>query len=165
MDLSKVISMDRKEYYMKQAIEVAKQALLYDEVPVGAIIVKDNKIIGTGYNTRELTQISTHHAEIIAINEACQNIGSWRLEECEMYVTLEPCIMCVGSLILSRIKKVYFGAYDPKSGSVVSVNQVLDHKKYNHVVEYEGGVLEETCSNLLKDFFRKLRKQKILDKK
>ena len=148
-----------KEFYMKRAIEAAKEALKYNEVPVGAIIVKNDEIIATAFNTRETTQISTHHAEIIAINKACEALGTWRLENCVMYVTLEPCIMCVGSLILSRIKKVYFGAYDPKSGSVVSVNQILDHKKYNHVVDYEGGVLEEPCSNLLKDFFKALRKK------
>ena len=155
--------MNNNNEYMKLAIEEALKAQAINEVPVGAIIIKDNKIIGRGYNTREQSQISTKHAEIIAIEEACQTIGTWRLEDCIMYVTLEPCIMCSGSLILSRIKKVYFGAYDPKSGSVVSVNNVLDNKKYNHVVEYEGGLLEEECSALLTNFFRKLRKKKSLD--
>jgi len=150
---------NKREFYMQQAIEVAKNALEYKEVPVGAIIVKDDIIIATAFNTRETTQISTHHAEIIAINKACEALGTWRLEDCDMYVTLEPCIMCVGSLILSRLRKVYFGAYDPKSGSVVSVNQILDHKKYNHVVEYEGGILEDACSSILKDFFKTLRRK------
>lgn len=152
------------EKYMQEAIEVAKEALAFDEVPVGAIIVKNGEIIATGFNTRESKQISTHHAEIKAINEACEKLGTWRLDDCEMYVTLEPCIMCAGALILSRIKKVYFGAYDPKGGAVVSVDRILDQKKYNHQVEYVGGILEAECAKLLTDFFAALRiKKKMLD--
>ncbi|MDF2699083.1 MAG: cytidine/deoxycytidylate deaminase family protein zinc-binding protein [Haloplasmataceae bacterium] len=145
------------EFFMNEAIIEAKKALQYDEVPVGAIIAKDGEIIARSHNTRETTQVSTNHAEIIAINKACEILKTWRLEGCEMYVTLEPCIMCAGSLILSRIEKVYFGAFDPKSGSIVSVANVLDNKKYNHNVIYQGGILEEECSSLLKDFFKKLR--------
>lgn len=152
--------METKEFYMKEAIKTAKEALKYDEVPVGAIIVHEGEIIARGFNTRETKQISTHHAEIKAIEEACRVLGTWRLEECEMYVTLEPCVMCAGTLILSRLKKVYFGATDPKAGAVVSVERLLDEKKYNHQVQYEGGILEEECSLLLKDFFRNLRKRK-----
>lgn len=149
--------------WMKEAIEVAKEALNYDEVPVGAVIVYKDEVIARGFNTRETHQISTHHAEIKAIEEACKYLGTWRLEDCELYVTLEPCVMCTGTLILSRIKKVFFGAYDPKAGAVTSVDQLLDEKKYNHVVEYEGGILEEECSQLLKEFFKKLRQKKSLD--
>lgn len=157
------MSMETKEYYMREAIEAAKEALLYDEVPVGAIIVHQDRIIARAFNTRETKQLATHHAEIKAIEEACRVLGSWRLDECELYVTLEPCVMCAGALILSRLRKVYFGASDPKAGAVVSVERLLDEKKYNHKVNYEGGILEEECSLLLKNFFRKLRKKKSLD--
>jgi tRNA(adenine34) deaminase len=149
-----------KEYFMKEAIEEARKAIEIDEVPVGAVIVKDNKIIARAHNTREVTQVSINHAEILVIQKACEELKTWRLEECELYVTLEPCIMCAGSLILSRIKKVYFGAYDPKSGSVGSVINILDNNQYNHKVEYEGGILLEECSFLLKEFFRSLRNRK-----
>lgn len=155
--------METKEYYMREALKAAQEALLFDEVPVGAVIVYKGEIIARGFNTRETSQIATHHAEIKAIEEACRYLGSWRLDECEMYVTLEPCMMCAGALILSRIKKVYIGAIDPKAGAVVSVERLLDEKKYNHKVEYEYGILEEECSLLLKEFFRNLRKRKNLE--
>jgi len=145
---------------MNEAIIEAKKAYQIGEVPVGAIIVKDNEIIARGHNLRQSTQISTHHAEIIAINEACQQLGTWRLIDCELYVTLEPCIMCAGALILSRIQKVYFGASDPKFGSVVSITRTLDIEKYNHQVLYEGGLLEDACSQILIDFFKSIRQTK-----
>jgi tRNA(adenine34) deaminase len=152
--------MDKKEMYMQEAIVEALKAKAIDEVPVGAIIVKDGEIIARAHNTRETEQISTHHAEILALNEACKQLGTWRLEGCDLYVTLEPCIMCAGSLILSRVQRVIFGASDPKAGAVVSVDQILDHNHYNHSVSYEGGILESECSTLLKEFFSNLRKRK-----
>lgn len=147
-------------YYMNEAIIEAKKALEHDEVPVGAIIVYDGEIIARAHNMREIHKMATHHAEIIAINEACKVLKTWKLVDCIMYVTLEPCIMCTGALILSRIKKVVFGAFDPKSGSVVSVNRVLDHEKYNHRVLYQGGVLNDECGQLLTGFFKQLRSKK-----
>ncbi|QVK17844.1 tRNA adenosine(34) deaminase TadA [Mycoplasmatota bacterium] len=144
-------------YFMKEAIEEAKKAYALGEVPVGAVIVKDDEIIARAHNLRESTQYATHHAEIIAINEACRKLNTWRLNDCDLYVTLEPCMMCAGALILSRINKVYFGASDPKFGSVVSVTRVLDIKKYNHQVLYEGGILGEACAGILKEFFKSLR--------
>ncbi len=151
---------DKKLYFMQEALIEAKKAFVLDEVPVGVVIVKDNEIIARAHNLRETTQNSTHHAEILAINEACQKLNTWRLIDCEMYVTLEPCIMCAGALILSRIDKVYFGATDPKSGSIISVTHILDIEKYNHKVLYDGGILEEECSKLLKDFFKRIRQTK-----
>jgi len=144
---------------MKEALKEAKIAYSLQEIPVGAIIVCNSRIIARAHNRKEELQDPTAHAEILALQKATRYLGTWHLENATLYVTLEPCIMCVGSLILSRLRKVYFGAYDPKSGSVVSVNQILDHKKYNHVVEYEGGILEDACSSILKDFFKTLRRK------
>ncbi len=156
-----VIQMDVNHiYYMKEALKEAKKAYELGEVPVGAVIVKNNQIIARSHNMRETTQDATHHAEIIAINKACDKLNSWRLTDCILYVTLEPCLMCAGALVLSRIKKVVFGAYDPKFGSVASITNVLDIKKYNHQVLYEGGILEEECKAVLKCFFKRLRQIK-----
>ena len=151
------------EYYMNEALKEAKKAQRMDEVPVGAVIVHDGEIIARAYNTRETRQVSTHHAEIKAIEDACKHLGTWRLEKCTLYVTLEPCVMCAGALILSRVEQVIFGAYDPKAGAVVSVDQLLREKKYNHKVNYQGGVLEEESATLLKGFFKALRVNKPLD--
>lgn len=153
-----------KTYYMKEAIKEAKKAYNIGEVPVGCVIVKDEEIIARSHNLRETTQNSTMHAEIIAINEACKKLNSWRLNDCDIYVTLEPCAMCTGALILSRINKVVFGASDPKFGSIVSLVKLLDVEKYNHKVDYESGVLEADCVNLLKQFFQSLRQEKKIDK-
>ncbi len=151
---------DEKTYFMNEALKEAKKAYDLGEVPVGVVIVKDKEIIARAYNTRESTQNATNHAEIVAINEACKFLGTWRLIDCDMYVTLEPCVMCAGALILSRIRKVFFGASDPKFGSVVSITNILDIEKYNHRVIYEGGILEDKCSSLLKQFFKSLRETK-----
>ncbi len=148
--------MEKQEYFMKKAIEQAKKAALVGEVPVGAVIVKDGKIISRGKNQRENTKNALKHAEIIAIDKACKKLGGWRLEDCEMYVTLEPCPMCAGAIINSRIKRVIFGAYDYKAGSVNSVIKLFD-LPYNHKPETVGGVLQEECSGLLSDFFYNLR--------
>ena len=145
-----------KKDFMYKALILAKQAAEMGEVPVGAVIVKDGKIIATGKNERETKQNALSHAEIEAINNACKALGSWRLDGCEMYVTLEPCPMCAGAIINSRIKTLVFGAYDPKAGSIDSVVNLCDYP-YNHKPEVYGGICEDECLKVLKDFFEKLR--------
>lgn len=149
-----------KEKYMGLALKEALKAEKKDEVPIGAIIVLDGKIIAKGYNQTENTQIATKHAEIVAIEKACKKLKSWRLDGAEIYVTLEPCPMCAGAIVNARIKKVYFGAYELKSGSAVSKFNVLSESGLNHKVEFEGGVLKDECSNLLKSYFKRKRAQK-----
>lgn len=149
-----------EEKWMKEAIKQAVKAQQIDEVPIGCVIVKDNKIISRGYNKREISQQSIAHAEIIAIQKACKKLNTWRLEDCELYVTLEPCPMCAGAIIQSRIQKVVFGAYDPKGGSVQTCTQLFNIKEYNHHPEYIGGILEDDCSLLLKNFFKQKRYKK-----
>lgn len=145
--------------FMKRAFELAQISALEGEVPVGAVVVKDNIIVGEGRNRRELGKNALYHAETEAIDCACKELGGWRLWQCEMYVTLEPCPMCAGAIINSRIKRVTFGAYDKKAGSFGSVVNFND-LPYNHKPEIIGGVDEEACSALLTDFFRKLRSVK-----
>ena len=149
-----------KEYYMKQALKEAKKAFDKDEVPIGAVIVKNDKIIAKAYNIKETKNDTTKHAEIIAIQKASKKIGAWRLNECELYTTLEPCPMCAGAIINSRIKKIYIGTKDEKTGAAGSVLNLFEDYKFNHKVEIEYGILEEKCSNILKEFFKKLRKTK-----
>lgn len=149
-----------KEEWMRVAIEEAKKAEALAEVPIGAIVVHQGQIIGRGHNLRETTQNATTHAEMIAIQEACKAIGSWRLEETQLYVTLEPCPMCSGAMILSRVKEVYFGAYDPKGGTAGTLMNLLEDERFNHQAEVEGGILEEECGELLSMFFRNLRAKK-----
>ncbi|MFA1819585.1 tRNA adenosine(34) deaminase TadA [Virgibacillus oceani] len=148
------------EKYMQIAIEQAKEALKYDEVPIGAIIVYEDNIIGTGYNLRETSQTTLSHAELIAIQMANEKIGSWRLEDCILYVTLEPCPMCAGAILQSRIKRVVYGAPDPKAGSVHSLMNLLEDKRFNHQAEVTSGVLDKECGELLKDFFKELRERR-----
>jgi tRNA(adenine34) deaminase len=143
---------------MKAALKEAQKAYAIGEVPVGCVIVKDDKIIARGYNKREKNQNVTDHAEIITINKACKKIGSWRLEDCDIYVTLEPCPMCSGAIIQSRIKNLYFGAYDLKTGAAGSVFNLFDYP-FNHKVCVTGSILEEECSSIIKDFFKELRKK------
>ena len=143
--------------FMQAAINEAKIAAKNNEVPVGAVIVKDGKIIAKGRNMREEKQNALSHAEIEAINNACKTLKSWRLDGCEMYVTLEPCPMCTGAIINSRIKTLVFGAYDSKAGSVDSVINLCDYP-YNHKAEVYGGICEDECLKILKDFFGDLRK-------
>ena len=162
MDEQKV---QEKEYWMRLAIEEAKKAHGLEEVPIGAIVVLDNEVIGRGYNLRETTQDATTHAEMIAIREACQKVGSWRLEEAQLYVTLEPCPMCSGAMILSRVKEVYFGAFDPKGGTAGTLMNLLEDERFNHQAFVEGGILEEDRGKLLTDFFRELRARKKKAKK
>ena len=144
---------------MKKAIALAMESEKEGEVPVGAVIVKDGKIIATGRNRRETEKNALCHAEIEAINNACKKLGGWRLFGCDLYVTLEPCPMCAGAIINSRIKTVYFGAYDNKAGSFGSVSD-FNRIPYNHKPEIIEGVMEEECSKLLSDFFKKLRDKK-----
>lgn len=147
---------------MKEALKQAQKAYDKLEVPVGAVIVKDGKIIAKAYNQKEDKKDTTNHAEILAIKKASKKLDSWRLLDCDMYVTLEPCSMCAGALIQSRIRKVYIGASDEKTGACGSVLNLLEDFKFNHKVEIEKGVLKEECENLLKKFFKELR---ILKKK
>ena len=152
--------MDSKEKFMKEALKEAKKAYEKLEVPVGAVIVKDGKIIARGHNLKETKKDTTKHAEIIAIEKASKKLGAWRLLDCEMYVTLEPCSMCAGAMINSRIKKLYIGALDEKTGAVGSVLNLLEDYKFNHNIEVEKGILKEDCEKILKDFFKDLRKIK-----
>lgn len=144
------------EFYMNIAIELANNAAIIKEVPVGAIVVKNGEIIGKGYNRRESGKCSVWHAEIEAINSACKNVGSWRLHDCELYVTLEPCPMCAGAIINSRIKRVIFGASDPKAGAFGSI---MDMNSFglNHKAKVTPGVLKGECSCMLTNFFKNLR--------
>ncbi len=149
-----------KEKFMKEALKQARKAYDKLEVPVGAVIVKDGKIIARAYNQKEEKNDTTNHAEILAIKKASKKLGSWRLIDCDMYVTLEPCSMCAGALIQSRIRKVYIGATDPKTGACGSILNLLQDYKFNHKVEVETGVLQDDCESILKDFFKKLREIK-----
>lgn len=142
---------------MQKALEQAEIAAKKEEVPIGAIVVFQEQIIGYGYNQRELQQNALGHAELIALNQACQNLGQWRLIDCDLYVTIEPCPMCAGALINSRIRQVYFGANDPKAGAIVSLEHLLDNPKFNHRVAYQGGVLKMQSQQIIKDFFRAIR--------
>lgn len=144
---------------MREALRLAKTAADMGEVPVGAVIVRNGEIIATGINRREICKNALCHAEIEAINNACEKLGGWRLPGCEIYVTLEPCPMCAGAIINSRIEKVYFGAYDKKAGSVRSLVRLFD-LPYNHIPEVMGGILEEECAAVLSEFFKKLRSKK-----
>ncbi|MGV3467139.1 MAG: tRNA adenosine(34) deaminase TadA [Heyndrickxia sp.] len=142
------------EHFMRLALEEAKKAARINEVPIGAVIVLDNEVVGSAYNLRETTQDATTHAEILAIQEACNRVGSWRLENAVLYVTLEPCPMCSGAIILSRIKRVVFGASDPKAGCVGSLMNLLDDKRFNHQCEVTSGILAKECGEMLSAFFR-----------
>ncbi|MDD6485020.1 MAG: tRNA adenosine(34) deaminase TadA [Clostridiales bacterium] len=148
------------EKFMKEAIKRAKKAADMGETPVGAIIVRDGKIIASGYNRRETKKNALLHAEITAIDRACKKLGGWRLIGCDMYVTLEPCPMCAGAIINSRIENLYFGAFDKKAGCAGSVKNLFEPGIFNHNVNVEGGILEEECRGLLTDFFRNLRRKK-----
>ncbi len=147
--------------YMSRALELAREAYEEGEVPVGAVVVKRStgEIVGEGRNMREKAKNALAHAELMAIDMACRTLGGWRLPDCAIYVTLEPCPMCCGAIINSRIDQVYFGAYDPKSGSAESVQKMFS-LPYNYRPEVIGGVMEEECSGILTQFFRDLRKSK-----
>lgn len=149
-----------EERYMRQAIKQAMKAQEKDEVPIGCVIVKDDKIIARGYNLRQSKQQAYAHAEMIAIQKACKKLKSWRLEDCELYVTLEPCPMCAGAILQSRIKRVVYGAKDPKGGCVESCMRMYETKGFNHYPDVQSGILENECATLLKDFFKAKREKK-----
>lgn len=146
------------EDYMEMALAEARQAELMDEVPIGAIVVYHGKVIGAGHNMRERFQNAAYHAELLAIMEACEYLGSWRLEECDLYVTLEPCMMCSGAIMNSRIRTLYYGAKNPKAGTVESLYHLLSDSRFNHQVEIRSGIKENECQQLLKQFFKRVRK-------
>ena len=152
-----------QERYMKLAIKQAEKALLEDEVPIGAVIVKDGKIIAKAHNKMEKTQLATAHAEILAINKACKKLNSWRLDGAQMFVTIEPCAMCAGAIVNARIEKVYFGAFEKKSGCAQSKYSVLSDSGLNHKTEFVGGIEEQICANLIKNYFKDKRLRKSLD--
>ncbi len=146
-----------KEKYMKMAIVQAKKAERLDEVPIGCVIVHDGMVVGRGYNRRNIDRNTLSHAELNAIKKASRKLGDWRLDDCEMYVTTEPCQMCAGAIVQARIKKVYIGCMNPKAGCAGSILNLLQVDKFNHQVEIESGILKDECSSLLTSFFRKLR--------
>ena len=157
--------MTEDERYMKEAIRQARKAEALDEVPIGCVIVYDGRIIARGYNRRNTDKNTLSHAELNAIRKASKKLGDWRLEGCTMYVTLEPCQMCAGALVQSRIDRVVIGSMNPKAGCAGSVLNLLEMDGFNHKVEVEQGVLQEECSSMLSDFFRELREKKKMLKK
>ena len=157
-EILKTRAKDEHELFMLQAVKEAYKAYDIEECPIGAVVVKDGKVIARAHNLRISKQDAIAHAEVLAIRKACKKLNSWRLIDCDLYVTLEPCTMCSGAIVQSRIRKVYFGAYEPKSGAVVSCNDIFEVSHgHNHKVDFEGGILEEECAALMKAFFKKLR--------
>lgn len=148
------------EWYMQRALDEAEKARQKDESPVGAVIVKDGRVIARGHNEKELKNDATLHAEMTAIRKASKKLGTWRLTGCDMYVTLEPCPMCAGAIVQSRIKRVFIGAQDPKAGAGGSVINVLQVNGFNHKAETVFGIMEDQCSEILTNFFRELRSRK-----
>lgn len=147
------------EMFMEEAIAEAEKAACKGEVPIGAVIVREGKVIARGHNMREQIQQTTAHAEMIAIKEACELVNSWRLEECTLYVTLEPCPMCAGAIVQSRMKRVVYGAADLKAGCCGTLMNLLDEPRFNHQVPFTSGVLGDRSSLMLKTFFKELRKK------
>lgn len=148
--------MEEKFFFMKQALKEAQKAYSKGEVPIGAIIVKEGKIISRGHNLKETKKDTVKHAEIIAIEKASKKLDSWRLKDCDVYITMEPCPMCMGAIINSRIRKIYFGVCDLKAGACGSVLDLTKYK-FNHIPEYEKGILEDECKDILQKFFKELR--------
>ena len=146
--------MSSDKVYMSQALELAKQAAKAGEVPVGAIVVADNQIIGQGYNRSITNYDPTAHAEIVAIRDAAKFTGNYRLVDCDLYVTIEPCAMFVGAMVHARIRRVIFGALEPRAGALVSQLKLMDKSYFNHSIEWQSGVLERDCAALIKDFFK-----------
>ena len=151
--------MNQNEKYMREAIRQAKKAYALGEVPIGCVIEYDGKIIGRGYNRRTIDKNTLAHAELMAIKKASKKMGDWRLEDCTMYVTLEPCQMCSGAIVQSRMKKVVIGCMNPKAGCAGSILNLLQMEAFNHQVELEIGVLGDECSQMMKQFFRELREK------
>lgn len=158
-----MMTMETDVYYMKQAVSRAKAAAKAGEVPIGAVLVKDGEVIASGRNMKENKKHALLHAELLAIDRGCKKLGAWRLEDCTLYVTMEPCPMCAGAIINSRIKRVVFGCYDKKAGVYGSVMDLQEYP-FNHYYEVTGGVMEEECARLLSDFFASLRLKKQAEK-
>ncbi|MGG2067700.1 MULTISPECIES: tRNA adenosine(34) deaminase TadA [unclassified Bacillus (in: firmicutes)] len=156
--------MEEDIYFMKLAIEEAKKAEEIQEVPIGAVVVVDGEVVSRAHNLRETEQRSIAHAELLAIDDACKKLGTWRLENATLYVTLEPCPMCAGAIVLSRVKRVVYGASDPKGGCAGTLMNLLTEERFNHQSEVVVGVLEEECGALLTNFFRELRKKRKKEK-
>lgn len=154
-----------KEFYMQEALKEAQKAKAIAEVPIGAVIVKNGEVIGRGYNQRETTNRAISHAEVLAIEEANQQLNNWRLEECALFVTVEPCVMCSGAIVQSRIPYVYYGASDYKGGTAGTLMNLLEEERFNHQSTVEAGVLQTECSDLLTSFFRELRAKRKENKK
>ena len=142
---------------MRLALREAERALEHDDVPIGAVVVHDGEVIGAGHNERELREDPTAHAEVIALREAAKHLGTWRVLDSVLYVTLEPCVMCAGAIVLARVPRVVYGTEDPKAGAVTSVAELLDHPQLNHRPEHAGGLLRDECADLLTAFFRSRR--------
>ena len=149
-----------QEKFMQEALKEARKAYKKLEIPVGAVIVRDGEIIAKAHNIKEEKKDTTKHAEILAIQKASKKLGTWRLNDCEMYVTLEPCPMCAGAIIQARLKKIYIGTMDEKTGACGSVLNLLEDYKFNHIVEVENGIMKQECESMLKEFFVKLREYK-----
>lgn len=154
------VEQQNHEQFMRLAIEEAKKAMAIGEVPIGAVVVRDGEVVGRGYNLRETRKDPTLHAEMIAIREASERLGGWRLIGCSLYVTLEPCPMCAGAIVQGRIEQVVYGADDPKAGCAGTLMNLLAEPRFNHQVPVVPNVLQEECGQLLKDFFRALRSRK-----
>lgn len=151
----------REEKFMKEAVRQAKKALALGEVPIGCVIVHNDKIIGRGYNRRITDKNTLSHAELNAIRKASKTLGDWRLDDCEMFITLEPCQMCSGAIVQSRIKKVYIGTMNPKAGCAGSILNLLQIPEFNHQADIETNILHDECSSMLTSFFKELRKKKV----
>ena len=152
------------EFFMREAMKEAKRAEELNEVPIGAVIVHNGEIISRAHNLRETDQSAVAHAELLAIEEACKKLGTWRLENTTLYVTLEPCPMCSGAIMLSRVRRVVYGAADPKGGCAGTLMNLLQEPRFNHQCEVTAGVLGEECGQMLSQFFRKIRERKRLEK-
>nr|WP_054639322.1 tRNA adenosine(34) deaminase TadA [Lactococcus fujiensis] len=157
--LMQEFTQEEKEFYMKEALKEANKAASNEEVPIGVVIVKDKKIIARSFNRRELDEKATHHAEICAIEIANEVVGNWRLIDCSLFVTIEPCVMCAGAIGLARLSHVYFGATNPKFGGTVSLYHILEDERLNHQVQVESGILEGECADIMQQFFRERRKK------
>lgn len=152
--------MSTDEFYMAKALQLAEQAGAAGEVPVGAIVVKDGEIVGEGFNQPISGCDPTAHAEIVAMRNAANNLSNYRLSDCDLYVTIEPCTMCVGAMVHGRIRRVLFGALEPRAGALQSQLQLMDQSHYNHSIEWQGGVLAQECGDLISLFFRRERESK-----
>lgn len=152
--------MSTDEFYMAKALQLAEQAGAVGEVPVGAILVKDGEIVGEGFNQPISGCDPTAHAEIVAMRNAAKNLNNYRLSDCDLYVTIEPCTMCVGAMVHGRIRRVLFGALEPRAGALQSQLQLMDQSHYNHSIEWQGGVLAQECGDLISSFFRRKRESK-----